>query len=95
MYPHPVELDRKRNSKRAAKAYTTPVYHFTDFGSSRRYTTRNVTDEPLRSGDKTAPEHRSKGRCNPFPTDIYYIGNLVRQEFMEVRPAFELGIHAI
>ena len=95
MYPngfHPVKLDRNRNFKGAAKAFTRtqrpPVYYFIDFGLSRQYTSRNVTDEPLRGGDKTAPEHRSKRRCNPFPTDIYYIGNLVRQEFMEVRPGF-------
>ncbi len=97
MYPngfHPVKLDRNRDFKGAAKAYTRtqrpPVYYFIDFGLSRRYTSRNVTDEPLRGGDKTAPEHRSKGRCNPFPTDIYYIGNLVQQEFIEVRPGFRV-----
>ena len=95
MYPngfHPIKLRRNRNFKGAAKAYTRtqrpPIYYFIDFGLSRRYSSRNVTDEPLRGGDKTAPEHRSKKRCNPFLTDIYYIGNLVRQEFMEVRPVF-------
>ena len=97
MYPngfHPIKLDRNRNFKGAAKAYTRtqrpPIYYFIDFGLSRQYTSRNVTDEPLRGGDKTAPEHRSKRRCNPFLTDIYYIGNLVRQEFMEVRPVFRV-----
>jgi hypothetical protein len=96
MYPngfHPAKIDRNRNFKGAAKAYTRtrrpPVYYFIDFGLSRQYTSRNVLDEPIRGGDKTAPEHRSKNmkRCNPFPTDIYYIGNLVRQEFMQVRPS--------
>ena len=97
MYPngfHPVKLDRNRSFKGAAKAYTRtqrpPVYYLIDFGLSRQYISRNVTDEPLRGGDKTAPEHRSKGRCNPFPTDIYYIGNLVRQEFIDVRPGFRV-----
>ena len=61
-----------------------PVYHLIGFGWSRRYASRDVTDEPLRRGDKLAPEHRSSGRCNPFQTDIYCIGNLVRHEFMEV-----------
>jgi len=96
MYPngfHPIKLDRNRNFKGAAKAYTRtqrpPTYYFIDFGLSRQYTSRNVTDEPLRGGDKTAPEHRSKRRCNPFLTDIYYIGNLVRQEFMEKCYGFE------
>jgi hypothetical protein len=95
MYPngfHPVKIDRNRNFKGAAKAYTRtqrpPVYYFIDFGLSRQYSSRHVLDEPIRGGDKTAPEHRLKKRCNPFSTDIYYIGNLVRQVFMKVRPGF-------
>jgi hypothetical protein len=95
MYPngfHPTKIDRTRDFKGTAKAYTRtqrpPVYYFIDFGLSRRYPSRDVMDEPLRGGDRSAPEHRSQRRCNPFQTDIYYIGNLVRQEFMEVRPAF-------
>jgi hypothetical protein len=93
MYPngfHPVKINRNRNFKGAAKAYTRtqrpPVYYLIDFGLSREYTSRDVTDEPLRGGDKSAPEHRSQRRCNPFQTDIYYIGNLVRHEFIEVCP---------
>jgi hypothetical protein len=92
MYPngfHPRKIDRNRNLKGAAKAYTRtqrpPVYYFIDFGLSRQYISRDVMDEPLRGGDKSAPEHRSGLRCNPFHTDIYYIGNLVRREFMKVK----------
>src|SRR5258707_2682146 len=92
MYPngfHPIKNNRNRNFKRTAKAYSRtqrpPVYYLIDFGLSRHYISRDVTDESLRGGDKSAPEHRSKRRCNPFQTDIYYIGNVVRHEFMEVR----------
>jgi hypothetical protein len=95
MYPngfHPVKIDRNRNFKGTAKAFTRtqrpPVYYFIDFGLSRRYTSRDVMDEPLRGGDKSAPEHKLGRRCNPFHTDIYYIGNLVREEFMNVRGHF-------
>jgi hypothetical protein len=98
MYPngfHPMKNNRNKNFKGTAKAYTRtqrpPVYYLIDFGLSRQYISLDVTDEPLRGGDKSAPEHRSKRRCNPFQTDIYYIGNLVRHEFMEVRTDF-LGI---
>ncbi|KAH9971368.1 hypothetical protein BGW80DRAFT_1322100 [Lactifluus volemus] len=92
MYPngfHPIRTDRNRNFKGAAKAYTRtqrpPVYYFIDFGLSRQYASRSVMDSPLRGGDKSAPEHRSGMRCNPFHTDIYYIGNLKYRgfEFME------------
>ncbi|KAH9971427.1 kinase-like domain-containing protein, partial [Lactifluus volemus] len=97
MYPnwfHPVKIDRNRNFKGTAKAYTRtqrpPVYYFTDFGLSRQYTSRDVVDEPLRGEDKSAPEHKSGGgHCNPFHTDIYYIGNLVREEFMNKYRDFE------
>jgi hypothetical protein len=92
MYPdgfHPVKIDRSRDFKGAAKAYTRtqrpPIYYFIDLGLSRQYTSRNVTDVGLRGGDKSAPEHKSGRRCNPFHTDIYYIGNLVREEFINVR----------
>ena len=102
MYPngfHPVKINRNRNFQGTAKAYTRtqrpPVYYLIDFGLSRQYTSREVTDEPLRGGDKSAPEHRSRRRCNPFQTDIYYLGNLVRQEFIEVSPAFEVFVYAI
>jgi len=41
-----------------------------------------MLDEPLRGSDKSAPEHRDGTQCNPFHTAIYYLGNLVLQEFM-------------
>lgn len=92
MYPkgfHPVNIDRNRDFKGKATAYTRtlrpPRYYLIDFGLSRRYPTRDITDNPLRGGDKTAPEHRSRECPNPFHTDVYYIGNLVRVEFMRVR----------
>ncbi|KAI0296110.1 kinase-like domain-containing protein [Multifurca ochricompacta] len=96
MYPngfHPVKIDRNRNFKGRAKAYTRtkrpPRYYFIDFGLSRRYPSRDVTDDPLRGGDRSAPEHQSGRRCNPFHTDIYYIGNFVRQEFVNKYHGFE------
>ena len=92
MYPkgfHPVKINRNRDFKGKATAYTRtlrpPRYYFIDFGLSRRYPTRDVTDIPLRGGGKTAPGHQSQGRSNPFHTDVYSIGNLIRVEFMRVR----------
>ncbi|KAH9954057.1 kinase-like domain-containing protein [Russula dissimulans] len=90
MYPegfHPVKIDRKRTFKGKATAYTRtqrpPRYILIDFGLSRQYTTREAMDHPLRGGDKTAPEHRSKRLSNPFHTDIYYLGNLMREHFIK------------
>jgi hypothetical protein len=102
MYPngfHPIKNNRSRNFEGAAKVYTRtqrpPVYYLIDFGLSRHYISRDETDEPLRGGDKSAPEHRSRRRCNPFQTDIYYIGNLVRHEFIEVRTVSWVFVYAI
>ncbi len=93
MYPdgyHPVAIHRSLNFKGRAKRYSRterpPRYYMIDFGLSRRYPSRDVLDEPLRGGDKSAPEHGRGGRCNPFHTDIYYLGNLVRECFLKVRP---------
>ncbi len=92
MYPegfHAVKINRKRDFKGKATAYTRtqrpPRYLFIDLGLSRRYPTRDVTDEPLHGGDRSAPEHKSRKQSNPFHTDVYYIGNLIRLEFMRVR----------
>ncbi|KAF8264140.1 hypothetical protein EI94DRAFT_1872817 [Lactarius quietus] len=43
-------------------------------------------DKPLSGEDKSAPEHQDeKTLCNPFPTDVYYLGNLKYHglEFMQ------------
>ncbi|KAH8998370.1 kinase-like domain-containing protein, partial [Lactarius hatsudake] len=84
---HPVKIDRNRNFKGTATAYARTQrhrrYYFINFGLSRQYSSRDSMDGPLRGGDESAPEHRSGQHCNPFHTDIYYIGNLVRQEFMK------------
>jgi hypothetical protein len=92
MYPkgyHPVQFNRSLKVKGQAKQYTRtarpPRYYLIDFSLSRQYSSRNALDEPLRGGDKSAPEHRHGGRCNPFRTDIYYLGNLVREHFILVR----------
>ena len=94
MYPegyHPVQLNRSRDFKGRAKRYTRtqrpPRYYLIDFGLSRRYHSRVALDAPLRGSDKSAPEHRHATRCNPFYTDVYHLGNIVRQEFMQVRSA--------
>ena len=79
--------DRNRSFKGAVKAYTRmpppPRYYFVGLELSVQYSSRDTIDETWRRGDTSAPEHQSGGWCNPFHTDIYYIGNLVSQEFVE------------
>jgi hypothetical protein len=100
MYPNgfdPIEINRNKNSECTVMAHTRtqrhPIYYLICSGLSRQYTSRDVTDEPLRGGDMSASEHRLQGLCNPFQTDIFCIGNLVRHEFMEVSPASTVFVY--
>ncbi|KAJ3856638.1 hypothetical protein EV368DRAFT_71487 [Lentinula lateritia] len=66
-----------------------PKYYLIDFGLSHMYSSKSTVpplERILRGGDKSAPEHAPMyKRANPFPTDIYYIGNLIRENFTERR----------
>ncbi|KAK7041264.1 hypothetical protein R3P38DRAFT_2369189, partial [Favolaschia claudopus] len=54
-----------------------PRVSIIDFGLSRQYDPS--FGPPRFGGDNTPPEHRTpKLKCNPFPTDIYFLGNLMR-----------------
>src|SRR5712675_1955016 len=98
MYPesfHPVAIERSKDFRRKAKWYSRtrrPTrYLLIDFGLSRRYDPANgpPLEKPLRGGDKSAPEHRDMNTpCNPFPTDVYYLGNLVREDYIQVYTFF-------
>ena len=94
MYPdsfHPADPRRSKDFRRKVKGYSRtrrPTrYLLIDFGHSRLYDPANgpPLDEPLRGGDKSAPEHRDQVTlCDPFPTDVYYLGNLAREYYTEV-----------
>ena len=94
MFPksfHPAKIRRSKDFRRKAKWYSRtrrPTrYLLIDFGLSRRYDPANgpPLDKPLRGGDKSAPEHQDRVTpCNPFPTDVYYLGNLVREYYIQV-----------
>ena len=102
MFPegwHLVNNDRKRDWNYYSKSeiYTRtqrpPKYYFIDFGISRRYDPADgpPLEDPINGGDKSVPEFQGKGAvtpCNPFPTDVYYVGNLVRTRFLQVRLLF-------
>ena len=94
MFPrgfHPVMQYQDPSFAHSAKYFTRtqrpPKYYFIDFGISRRYDPADgpPLELPIEGGDKTVPEFKaSHGPCDPFPTDVYYLGNLIRQEFLEV-----------
>ncbi|EED77210.1 predicted protein, partial [Postia placenta Mad-698-R] len=103
MFPdmyHPLCTNKKRSFTGTAKRYSRTErptkYYYIDFGLSRKY---NLEDGPPRElpilgGDKTVPEFQDEGydkAVDPFPTDIYYLGNLIRMAFLQVsRDAAEI-----
>ncbi|KAI0040832.1 hypothetical protein FA95DRAFT_1611484 [Auriscalpium vulgare] len=101
MYPHsfhPVKMNRTKNFHWFAKSYTRtqrpPRYFLIDFGLSRYYDPARVPlDYAIRGGDKSVPEFRGlPAQCppyNPFQTDIYYLGNMLRTDFVQKYYGFE------
>ncbi|EIN06941.1 hypothetical protein PUNSTDRAFT_121223 [Punctularia strigosozonata HHB-11173 SS5] len=61
-------------------------YYLIDFGNAKLYdpSMGPPLDVPFQGGDKTLPEFNDYvGPSNPFAADVYYIGNWVRQSFMD------------
>lgn len=98
MYPepwHPQRLNRTFDFKRPSAHYRRTVrpvkYYFIDFGHSCRYKAegRPPMEPIMLAGDKSPPEHNIPGvtSCDPFPTDVYYLGNLIREDFINVSSA--------
>ncbi|KZT63088.1 hypothetical protein DAEQUDRAFT_815840 [Daedalea quercina L-15889] len=99
LYPelyHPRLIDWTHDLSRPAKHYnrtTHPTkYYFIDFGLSRKYDPANGSprEPPILGGDKSVPEfQQSSEPCDPFPTDIYYLGNLIREDFLHTYHGME------
>ena len=96
LYPnmfHPRNVDMDRKVKRKAKHSTRTMhpakYYLIDFGLSRKYDADDASplEEPIFGGDRSVPEFRDETieAFNPFQTDVYYIGNLIREQFLHVR----------
>ncbi|KAJ7156503.1 hypothetical protein C8R43DRAFT_1065410 [Mycena crocata] len=86
---HPVN-DWANSANDGFASHTTrtacwPRYYIIDFGLSRRYDPAlgPPLEDIIYAADKTPPEHAGNAQaCNPFPTDIYLLGNLLRREFI-------------
>lgn len=79
--------DFSGNAKHLTRTQCPPKYYLIDFGISRKYDAADKPplESPIRGGDKTVPEFQGSAEpCNPFPTDVYYLGNMIREQFQEV-----------
>lgn len=102
LYPagyHPVKTRRESNGKSWAKPFTRSQrltkYHFVDFGLSHRFGSFEARHKlfPICGGDKSVPEFKNGGNGilqDPLPTDIYYLGNMMRNLCMCVLQVFRL-----
>lgn len=88
---HPQTFRSKPNLNGHASYYTRTArptkYFLIDFGISRKYEPSNKSprEYPIWGGDKTVPEFQhSDDAQDPFPTDIYYLGNMIREDFLQV-----------
>ncbi|KAG1832297.1 hypothetical protein DFJ58DRAFT_671164 [Suillus subalutaceus] len=89
---HPIIPFMKCNFSGHVGHYTRtqqpPKYYFIDFGLSHRYdaSEENPLEYPMFGGDKSVPEfwNNMDVPMDPFPTDVYYLGNVVREQFLDV-----------
>ncbi|KAG2361538.1 hypothetical protein BDR07DRAFT_1610104 [Suillus spraguei] len=100
LYPepyHPAQPHMKRDFSgyvnHLTRTQRPPKYYLIDFGLSRRYdaTEKNPLEYPIFGGDKTVPEFQKNidVPMNPFPTDVYYLGNVIREQFLCARSGLE------
>jgi hypothetical protein len=94
--PHPYEVIERRDFSGKVKVCSTrtqtPIkYYLVDFGLSRRYNPEDgpPLELPPWGGDKTVPEFLAASTaCDPFPVDVYCLGNFIRECYLVVRLFF-------
>ncbi|KAJ3824527.1 hypothetical protein F5880DRAFT_367262 [Lentinula raphanica] len=98
LYPKPPHfispwkrMDWKGPAKPRKRTLYPVRYYFIDWDLSKVYdakirTTRVPVRLPGYGGDQTVPEFKRRESCNPFTVDIYCLGNVIRQKFIEGDP---------
>ncbi|KNZ73760.1 hypothetical protein J132_09662 [Termitomyces sp. J132] len=82
--PHPFTRYMKRDFSGKASPVASPTskpikYYLVDFDLSKEY------PSGVPGGDRSVPEHLLPDAppCNPFPVDVYCLGNVVREHFLD------------
>ena len=89
-YPIPTDHDMRPGFTGRAKCFTRterpPKYYFIGFGITRRDNIKGGSPPELPVLDgRTVPEfQRSNKARNPFPANIYYLGDVIKELFLEV-----------
>lgn len=85
-----MNYDYSGTAKHFTRTERPPKYYYIDFGLSRKYDPEDGPPQelPILGGDKSVPEFQGEGYdkpADPFKTDIYYLGNIMRTQFVGVR----------
>jgi hypothetical protein len=92
--PHPSFIYRSRDflgyPRVIASRTLKPVkYYLIDYGLSKVYKSEDAPflENPGWGGDRSVPEFQTvePHPVNPFPVDVYCVGNVARRYFLEVR----------
>lgn len=93
MYPdgyHPIATKKNYNWRGRARHHSRtrhpPKYYLLDFGFSLIYepSQPRPLEYSLRSGGYEAPEGKANTPCDPFATDVFILGNMMRTSFIDV-----------
>ncbi|KIJ54959.1 hypothetical protein M422DRAFT_221387 [Sphaerobolus stellatus SS14] len=73
--------------KKYCRTKNPPRYFLVDFTLSHRFLPEDGPPLalPYESGDSSAPEHQGQNAnrpCDPFPTDIFYLGTFIEENFL-------------
>ncbi|KAF9501837.1 hypothetical protein BDN71DRAFT_1406986 [Pleurotus eryngii] len=77
------KLDLNGHPKHLTRTLIPVQYYLTDFGLSRKYNPEDCPpmEDIIAGGDKSVPEFMSVDACDPFPVDVYTLGNLIKDNF--------------
>ncbi|KAJ3908080.1 kinase-like domain-containing protein [Lentinula edodes] len=97
---HPIKPKKKHNwSGRAlhhSRTRCPPTYFLIDFGQSRMYNPSQPrpSEYALKSGGYTPPEGDADIPCDPFATDVYILGTMIRTSFLDGdSDSYKPGVH--
>ncbi|TFK22807.1 other/AgaK1 protein kinase [Coprinopsis marcescibilis] len=80
---------KRRVEAQFTRTERQPKYLLIDFGFSTQYRPEEMppSELPMAATDLSLPELENHDKpCNPFPVDVYYVGNMLRMDFIDGDP---------
>ncbi|KAJ3871501.1 hypothetical protein F5051DRAFT_423278, partial [Lentinula edodes] len=95
MYPHQYHprapekrYDWTGRVHHRSRTHRPPRYYLIDFGFSQKYdpSQPRPLEYAIRSGGYLPPEGAAGISCDPFATDVFLLGNMIRTSFLDGNP---------